>query len=110
MSSYGGRPDQSFLGLVLLQVERDSFEELGRVTHTSLARSVRADQCASDAATYPCGTPEYQDWRAQIVRSIVMDDLLVSISNLGIQVNPLARPERTIARLLLVRPPVRVAN
>jgi len=110
MTAYSNDPAKNFAGLMILQVTKSSFEELGRVTHSTLAEKARIAECRTGASPYPCTQPSHQDWRAQIARSIIMDELIVSLSPLGLQVNDLARPGRTVARLLLVRPPVSVAR
>jgi hypothetical protein len=111
MTAHGGKPSDTFMGLVLLRVQRDSFEELGRVTHTALVKTARAAECgAQRARTWPCSTPVQQDWRAQIVRSIIVDGAIVSLSNLGLQVDDLRRPGRVLARVLLPRLAATVAG
>ena len=109
MTSYSNDPSKTFLGLMMLQVSRDSFEELGRVSHARMSEMARIADCTRQAGTQPCtvAAPQH-DWRSQITRSIIMDDVILSLSGLGIQVNELTRPERTVARLLL-GPPVTVA-
>jgi hypothetical protein len=111
MSSHGGKPSDTFLGLVLLKVQRDSLEELGRVTHTALVKTARAAECGTERARqWPCSQPVQQDWRAQIVRSIIIDDAIVSLSTLGLQVDDLRRPGRVLARVLLPRLAATVAG
>ena len=111
MISHGGKPADTFLGLVLLRVQRDSFEELGRVTHTALVKTARAAECSTERARHwPCSQPVQQDWRAQILRSIIVDDAIVSLSTLGLQVDDLRRPGRVLARVLLPRLAATVAG
>jgi uncharacterized secreted protein with C-terminal beta-propeller domain len=112
MTSYSSEPGKSFLGLVMLQVEKDSFEELGRITHDRLADQLRTAECAQavNNGNYLCTNPTHPDWRAQIHRSIIMDELIVSLSNLGLQVNNLNRPDRTVARVMLAPLPLTAAN
>jgi uncharacterized secreted protein with C-terminal beta-propeller domain len=92
----------SFLGLALLEVNKDSFVELGRISHADLID--RPGTCASgDGRLQPCPAPHHMDGRTQITRSIIMDDVIFSLSGLGLQVNQLQQPRRTLARLLLAR-------
>jgi uncharacterized secreted protein with C-terminal beta-propeller domain len=92
----------SFRGLAVLEVSKDSFVELGRISHADLID--RPGTCATgDGRVQPCPPPHHLDWRAQITRSIIMDDVIFSLSSLGLQVNALEQPRRTLARLLLAR-------
>ena len=112
MSNYSNEPDKTFLGLVLLQVSKDGFEELGRISHTGLARITRERECAgpTDESTWQCTQNVAQDWRSQIQRSIVMDETIFTISQLGMQANLLARPGRPLAQVVFARKPVAVAR
>ena len=112
MSSYSSDPSpRAFLGLVMLRVASDSLEELGRISHTELARSARAAECQSrPEGSGPCAAPLHQDWRAQIVRSIVIDDAILSLSTLGLQLDDLRRPGRALGRVLLTRLALTIAG
>ncbi|HEU5056822.1 MAG TPA: beta-propeller domain-containing protein [Kofleriaceae bacterium] len=112
MSNYSNDPEKTFLGLVLLQVSKDGFETLGRINHTALARIARERECsnATDESNWQCRQDVHQDWRSQIQRSIVMDETIFTISQLGMQANDIARPGRPIAQVVFARKPVAVAR
>jgi hypothetical protein len=112
MSSWSSDPEKTFLGLILLQVSKDGFEQLGRISHTALARTMRAQECAvaTTENEWQCRQGAHQDWRSQIQRSIVMDDTLFTISQLGLQANKIAQPGKALARVLFPRKPVAVAR
>jgi len=112
MSNYSNEASKTFLGLVLLQVSKESIEELGRISHTGLAGITRERECSAptDESNWQCTQDIHQDWRAQIQRSIVMDETLFTISQLGIQANDIARPGKALARVVFARKPVAVAR
>lgn len=112
MSNYSNEPEKTFLGLVLLQVSKDGFAELGRISHTALAEMTRERECSgpTDESTWQCTQDVHQDWRSQIQRSIVMDETLFTISQLGIQANDIARPGKAIAQVVFARRPTTVAR
>ena len=112
MSNYANEPEKTFLGLILLQVSKDGFEELGRISHTGLARITRDRECtdATDESNWQCRQDVHQDWRSQIQRSIVMDETIFTISQLGMQANNLARPGKPIAQVVFARRPATVAR
>jgi hypothetical protein len=114
MSSYHhGDASRTFLGVVLLQVAKNGFEELGRISHQALADTTRSIECAGGAAasSHPCANRHQQpDWRSQIQRSIVMDEVLVTISQLGLQWNSLVRPKQPLAGVAFARPAVALAR
>jgi len=112
MSNYSNEPDKTFLGLVLLQVSKNGFAELGRISHTDLAEITRDRECAgpTDESNWQCRQDVHQDWRAQIQRSIVMDETIFTISQLGIQASDIHRPGRAIAQLVFARRPTTVAR
>ena len=113
MSTYHpSDPEKSFMGLVVLKVRADRFVELGRISHVDLAAAVRQVECAASVGvpSYPCSSPVHQDWRAQIQRSIVIDDTILTLSGLGFQLSRLGRPDRTLARVPFARAPVALAR
>lgn len=112
MMSYASDPEKSFLGLVLLRVSKDDLEELGRISHARLAEITHERECAGpvDAGNWQCNQNPRQDWRSQIQRSIVMDETIFTISQLGIQASDIARPDRAIARVVFARRPAAVAR
>jgi hypothetical protein len=112
MSNYSNEPGKTFLGLVLLQVSKDGFEQLGRISHTALAEITRDRECtgATDDSNWQCRQDLHQDWRSQIQRSIVMDETIFTISQLGMQANLIARPGKPIAQLAFARKPVSLAR
>ncbi len=112
MSNYSNEPDKTFLGLVLLQVSKDGFEQLGRISHAGLAEITRERECSgpTDESNWQCTQDVHQDWRSQIQRSIVMDETIFTISQLGMQANLLARPGRPLSQVVFARKPVSVAR
>ena len=112
MSNYSNEPSKTFLGLVLLQVSKNSIEQLGRISHTALAEITRDRECtgATDDSNWQCRQEVHQDWRSQIQRSIVMDETIFTISQLGMQANLLTRPGKAIAQVVFARRPATVAR
>jgi len=112
MMSYAGGPEKTFLGLVLMKVSKDGFEELGRISHARIAEITRERECAVDMDESPwqCTQNAPQDWRSQIVRSIVMDGTIFTISQLGMQASDIARPGKAIAQVVFARQPAAVAR
>jgi uncharacterized secreted protein with C-terminal beta-propeller domain len=112
MMSQGNDPSRTFLGLVLLQVGKHGFEELGRISHLGLAEITRDRECSgpTDESNWQCTQDIHQDWRSQIQRSIVMDETIFTISQLGMQANDIARPGKVLARVAFARKPAAVAR
>lgn len=98
---------ESFSGVVAFHVDpRGSFEELGRISHAGLARRHFESACrrGDPSYQYHCQAYDARTWLqsyAALTRSIVMDDHLFTLSNIGLQVNSLADPRRIEAALLL---------
>ena len=112
MSNYSGDPDKMFMGLVLLKVSKDGFEELGRISHERIAEITHERECSgpTDESSWQCTQNARQDWRSQIQRSIVMDETIFTISQLGIQASDIARPGKAIAQVVFARRPAAVAR
>ena len=65
---------------------------------------------ATDESSWQCTQNLAQDWRSQIQRSIVMDETIFTVSQLGMQANLLARPGRPLSQVAFARKPVAVAR
>src|SRR4029079_15810851 len=97
--------------LVRVKVSKDGFEELGRISHERIAEISRERECsgAMDESPWQCTQNARQDWRSQIARSIVMDETIFTISQLGMQASDIARPGKAIAQVVFARRPAAVA-
>jgi hypothetical protein len=112
MTSSASDPEKTFIGLVLMKVSKGGLEELGRISHARIAEITRERECsgATDQTSWQCTQNARQDWRSQIQRSIVMDETIFTISQLGIQATDLARPDKAIAQVVFARRPASVAR
>jgi hypothetical protein len=82
------------------------FEERGRISHASLAERARRASCekVSTNNAYYCNAGS-ADWYwgyayGGITRSIIMDEYVFTLSNVGLLVNDLAEPTRERASVM----------
>ena len=86
-----------FSGLISFSIDtEDGIEELGRVDHQDLVSDSECIYSIWYEYDYEC---YYYDWRAQVRRSIYIEDNVFSLSTYGVKVNDLNDPETEIASL-----------
>jgi hypothetical protein len=98
--------DRYTSGLIVLAVDaEEGITELGVVDHSDLVGQTTCpyeDKLPEgDERDYVCDEYYYGSWRAQIRRSVYLEDNLVSISTVGLKVSDLNAPSVTWASVVL---------
>jgi len=94
---YGGGGDY-FSGLLVYRIDaQDGFAELGRVSHSDRVAEYAAARCKRQR----CGRRHHTGQRVPMLRSIVMDHYLYSLSGIALEVNDLDNMEETVAAAVL---------
>ena len=94
------RTRDAFSGLLLLRIgQRSGFEELARISHADLyldrmTRGCRGTTCAASRQQAYLRQARHG---APILRSVVIDDHIFSLSGYGLKVNRLAKTSLTVA-------------
>jgi uncharacterized secreted protein with C-terminal beta-propeller domain len=96
-----------FNGIFVFDVDaKKGFTDKGSVSHDSLIEGWRARHCEKNPNDYYCRYPNQRHYWwgwSNLNRSIIMDDVIFTLSNLGIMAHKLDDTDRSLASVRLAR-------